>query len=1110
MDDRPGIRHNYRMAISPEFSSWLSEHALAAYTDAFEAEGVDLDVVGDLIDADLKLMGLTLGDRKRFVRAVAELGERRNGSRSATDSAPIERRNLSVLFCDLVGSTVLVNRMDAEEYASLVTAYSRACRDAIVRAGGTVAKFTGDGLMAYFGYPVSHGDEAARAISAGLDIQAGVAELSTQYATDLGARVGIATGLTIVGNVFGDATDLIIDAVGNTPNLASRIETNAIVGSVTVSDLTRRLAGAAFDFEQLEPTILKGFVEPHVLHRVRGARARALSFEGADTRLIGRSRELATMHEELALSLQGSARGVVLVGEPGVGKSHLVAAFGAAAEAEGWSAFHFSCADQGQSLQAHPLRRALADAARLQLSDDDATRNDKLRELAERVGIGESADIIAGLFGRSDATGATPTDRRRALFEGVGRLVIDAASRHPLLVVVEDSHWADATTLALIDHVFVVATTLPVLVVMTTRPTERDVDAESLHGLSSAASITTVHLEPFDETDGRALIEFAAGQPVEPSVVDEILRRSDGLPLYLDEVTRALVDRCALTEVNGILTANDGDATLIPATLYDGLSARLDRLPTGGKLAPIAAALGRSFSVDLLFEVAPGLDVATGVQELLDAQLFDRGDVGTIRFRHALIRDAAYERMLRPERRAVHERAARALVDRFPATAATLPHQVANHFAMSADPTRSVFWWLRAADLAAHHSANVEVVASANAALAVLASHPVTNELLRLELDLQLLLAGALRGVAGFAAPVTGQAYARARELCDIVGETERLLTVLNGVYSFHLVRDEYDLAENAAHDLLGRANQSGRQRDAMIANRAVGAVAFHTGRLLDADRHLAESVRLYGAGDFSADRFVYGTDHASTASVFLALTRWVSGQPRSAVETSEWAIEHAHRLDHPHSWAQAVTYRCFLAAAARDWSTMAELAPLLIDRAERNGLAMMAVTGRFWAVTGAFFLGDRLAIVDMAAMSEAWWNTGGRSYLCFRNTLLAEAHSVLGQVDRGLRLIDVGLERIAITNERWSEAEAHRVRARLLMMSGLSEEAQQSISLAITVADRQGAQLWALRAEVERMQIGREGPASHEDTAAVRRRAAAIDGDETCIDLREAALLGS
>lgn len=1098
------------MAISPEFRAWLNEHALAAYTDAFEAEGVDFDVVGDLTEADLKVMGLTLGDRKRLARAVAELEERRDGSSSATDSAPVERRNLSVLFCDLVGSTVLVNRMDAEEYATLVAAYSRACRDSIVRAGGTVAKFTGDGLMAYFGYPVSHGDEATRAITAGLDIQAGVAELATQYATDLGARVGIATGLTIVGNVFGDETDLVIDAVGNTPTLASRIESNTSVGSVTVSDLTRRLAGAAFDFEQLEPMFLKGFAEPHVLHRVRGARARALSFEGVDTRLIGRRRELAALREELALSLRRSARGVVLVGEPGVGKSRLVAAFGAAAESDGWSAVRFSCADHGQSLQAHPLRRALADAARLQLSDGDATRNDKLRSLAERVGIGEYADIIAGLFGRSDATGATPTDRRRALFEGVGRLVIDAASRRPLLLVIEDIHWADATTLALIDHILLVAAALRVLVVMTTRPTDQGGDAELLHGLSSAASITTVRLEPFDEVDGRALIELAAGQPVEPSLVDEILRRSDGLPLYLDEVTRALVDRRALIEVNGFLTANDRDATLIPATLYDGLSARLDRLPTGGRLAPIAAALGRSFSVDLLFEVAPGLDVATGVQELLDAQLFDRGDGGTLRFRHALIQDAAYERMLRPERRAVHERAARALVDRFPATAATLPHQVARHYELSADAARSVFWWLRAAEVAAHHSANVEVVASANAALAVLASHPVTNELSRLELDLQLLLAGALRGVAGFAAPVTGQAYARARELCDIVGETERLVTVLNGVYSFHLVRDEYDLADNAARDLLGRAELSGRQRDAMIANRAVGAVAFHTGRLLDADRHLSESVRIYEAGDFAADRFVYGTDHATTASCFLSLTRWVSGQPRSAVETSEWAMAYAQRLDHPHSWAQAATYRCFVAALSRDWSAMVELAPSLIERAEPHGLTLMAVTGRFWAATGAFFLGDQSAIVDMTTTSEGWWNTGARSYICFRNTLLAEAHSVLGQVDRGLRLLDEGLERIAITNERWSEAEAHRVRARLLMMSGLSKEAQQAVAFAITVADRQGAALWALRAEIERMQIGRAGPASHEDTAAVRRRAAVIDGDEACIDLRDAALLSA
>jgi hypothetical protein len=338
----------------------------------------------------------------------------------------------------------------------------------------------------------------------------------------------------------------------------------------------------------------------------------------------------------------------------------------------------------------------------------------------------------------------------------------------------------------------------------------------------------------------------------------------------------------------------------------------------------------------------------------------------------------------------------------------------------------------------------------------------------------------------------------RARELCEQTGDHERLFTALNGLYSFHLVRDEYDLAGDAARDLLARAERSGRARDAMIANRAAGAVAFHTGRLADADAYLRRSIETYRAGDFAADRFVYGTDHACTASVFLALVQWVSGHPRAALATSDWAIVHAQELDHPHSWAQALTYRCFLSAIDRDWSALVERGEALLELAEVHRLAMMAVTARFWVASGSFFLGDRAAIDDMLAMSQAWWDTGGRSYVCFRNTLLAEAYAELHQPDVGLELIAGGLERVATTNERWSEANALRVRGRLLAQQGAQDAAAAAIAAAAAVAAAQGATLWALRTEIERHWLGGR-------TDSLLDLAAEI-GDDVCIDVRDAA----
>ncbi len=1084
---------------SDDFASWLAKRGLGDYAASAAAHGIDFDVAAELTDDDLAAIGFTIGDRKRFARAIAEHNQA-DPARSVAPGpvASVERRSLSVLFCDLVGSTVLVNRMDGEEYAELVAAFSRACRDAITTAGGTVAKYTGDGAIAYFGYPVSRSDDAARAIRAGLAIQAAVTELDERDTVDLRARVGIASGLTIVGNVLGDDEDAIVDVVGDIPTLASRVESNAAVGSVTVSDLTRRLAGDAFEFEDLGPVALKGFSEHQRLHRVERPHDETISFGAGAPPIVGRTHELAALHEELACARRGDPRSVTIVGEPGVGKSTLARTFAASARADGWMVLHFACWDQNQAVQAHPLRRAIVTAAQLRLGDNAALRVAKLHALADRLDIIGAAIVLVGMFGETGSAAMSPSERRAVLFDGVADAVRHTTAAHPLLIVVEDIHWADATTIALIDHVLAQAAGLPVLLLLTSRPA--DVPAGSPIPAATGPG-RTIDLSPLTFVDSDALVELAAGGPVDPRIVASILERGDGLPLFIEEITRSLIERGALAVVDGVFTTDHLDADLIPETLHHSLAARLDRLPNGGRLAPLAAALGRSFPPDLLREVALGVDVGVGLHELIDAQLVDPGSDGNLSFRHALICDAAYERMVRSERRAVHQRAAHALIERFADTAESAPHLVAHHLERSEDPQRAVPYWLRAAELAAQQSANSEVVAAADTALAILAlltEH--ADEQRRLELDLQLLRAGALRGVAGFAAPMTGAAYTRARELCELTGDDERLFTTLNGLYSFHLVRDEYDLAADAARDLLTRAERSGRPRDAMIANRAAGAVAFHTGRLADADMYLRRSIETYRAGDFAADRFIYGTDHACTASAFLALAQWVSGRPRAALATSDWAIVHARELDHPHSWAQALTYRCFLSAIDRDWSAVVERGDALLELAEGSRLAMMAVTARFWVASGSFFLGDRAAIDEMLAMSQAWWDTGGRSYVCFRNTLLAEAYGELHQPDAGLELIAGGLERVAATNERWSEAEALRVRGRLLAQLGAQHAAGVAIAAAAAVAAAQGATLWALRTEIERYRLG-----GRADTL---RGLMAELGDDVCIDVRDAARL--
>lgn len=1101
---------------SGELHRWLASNLLAAYSERFESESISFDVFPDLTDADLQSLGLTLGDRKRFARAVASLvepdavsAEPRTGTRAGpgiakptAHSGDVQRRNITVLFCDLVDSTILANTMDREDFADLVRAYSRIGRAAITRGGGTVAKYTGDGLMAYFGYPVTHGDDAGRAIRAGLEIQAGVAELDDLHPVDVRARIGIASGIALVGNVLGDDAEPIVDAIGNTPALASRVESAAGVGTVTVADLTRRLAGDAFDYEVAGRMVLKGFDGEQTLHRVVGVRVAAVSFDEVDDRdvpLLGRESEMTVLEDVLRHAGSGQARAVCLLGDPGVGKSRVVRAFGARAASLGWTAFRFACVDQEHTVQAHPVRRAVSAAAGLTLRDDASLRRKKLKALAEGLASADDIDVLDALFDVSSSGDVTPTDRRARLFDFAARIVTNAARAQPLVVVVEDIHWADSTSLALIDHVLQQAAKLPFLLLLTARGTSLD------HRLLRQ-SVTSLNLSALDDTSSGELVRAIVGSHVESNVVAAIVKRADGVPLFLEEIARSLLADGSISRVK-----DDDAAGVIPPTLHDTLTARLDLLPNGGELAPIAAALGRSFSADLLVAIAGNLDVETGLAELIDARLIDQNSVGTVTFRHSLIRDAAYDRMIRAERRAVHERAAVAIVEKFPTTAAASPHLVARHFEQTAQPLRAVEWWLRSAQLAASHSANAEVVSNADMAIANLdreRDSGETNEtMLRLELSVQLLRAGALRGVAGFAAPITGAAYRRAKELCALTGDSDELFTALNGVYSYHLVHDEYDLAGEAAAEILERAKASGEKRYEMIGNRAVGAVAVHVGRLTEAETHLSRAIELYREGDYRTDRFVFGTDHASTSSVFLGLTQWVSGKPTQAVETVEWAIGHAASLDHMHSWAQAMTVRCFLAVLAKDWPTAVDRASLLIRRAEDHGLAMMAVTGRFWLATGSFFLGEAGEIGAMREMSDAWWNTGARSYMSFRNTLLAEAHADIGETAEGLRLVEAALERVEITNERWTESETHRVRGRIFAMVGSVDLANESFEKAIRIADNQQARLWALRAEISRFElIGATGDPTAQ--ARIAERAGTIVGDATSVDLRAALLI--
>jgi len=1028
---------------------WLESIGLEQHHSALVAEGVDLDIVGMLTDGDLRSLGLNLGDRRRLRQSAASASGFEQTATKPDDAPKIERRNITVLFCDLVGSTTLSSALDDELFARVVRDYSATCARAIEKAGGRVAKFLGDGVMGYFGYPHATGDEAQRAIEAGFLIQKAVAAVDARYDATVETRVGIASGTAIVGEVVGDQ----IDALGDTPNLAARVESAAEVGSVTVAPLTRRLANDLFEFTESGPFDLKGFTEPIALFRAeRPLDTLAALAEGDAQPVVGRDRETRQLEELRQRSLERPVT-VRIDGEPGIGKSSLVRQTIADARAAGGQVFMLQCSEHETANSLYPLRRLLEAAAGIDIRFSDVERLDALDMLAARLDRPEVASVGRRLMGLGPATEVSAAELRAEIFDSIVSIVAKGLAGSPSVLVVEDLQWCDPTSLELLELIREAIGNAPIFVMVTQRSGMGDFDDTLLPD-------EVIRLDSFDHDRTRELVESITGFDVSAEVVGEIRSRSGGVPLYITELTRSLIEAEALVA---------GETALrlvhhrVPDTLQDSLQARLDRLPNARDVAPVAAAIGLDFSISLLnAAAADDMNVEAAIRELEQAQLITT-DADGASFRHALIRSVAYNRLLRERKEEIHQRIGDTMIDRFAEQAATEPQVVARHLSLGTSPIRSVDWWYAAAEVHARISAHSEVLANLHSALAVLDDAPVDDAHHAAELRLQLLRAGTLRATEGFAADIVGSVYERAVELSTLSGDLDSMSAALNGIYSFNLVRDRYERAGQVADQLLQTARASADPRRSVIAHRAVGVVAFHTGRFQLAQTNLEESIRLYHEGDYREDAWLIGTDHATTAGSFLAMNELVSGLGDS-VATIDAAEALANDIDHFHSWAQVMTYRGFMAVISRQWSEAQEAGDELLDRLADRKIPLMEATARFWSAAGRFHLGDESGLDDLWTAADSWWSTGARSYAGFARCVIAEAEGLLGRHLVGLETVGESFTIIAENGERWALSECHRIAAELHALAGHDDRAQTERQRSIDVARQQGASLWLSR----------------------------------------------
>jgi len=1063
--------------------TWLEVLGLGQYAENFERNAIDPDLLPGLTEAQLEELGVRpLGHRLRLLQAIAVLRSEAVSSPLKPDQQPdgnptADRRQLTVLFCDLVGSTALSRKLDPEDLGALIRTYQQTCREVVERCGGHIAQYLGDGVMVYFGWPRAHEDDAQRSVRAATAILDAIRGVPSPE--PLHVRIGIATGLVVIGGTGAGGAKEPKLAVGQTPNLAARLQALAGSDEVVVAEPTRALAGGVFAYEDLGEHFVKGIPEPVRAWRVLGESGVAGRFEAthtdAPTPLVGRGPEMELLRRAWDGVQQGMGEVVVLRGEAGIGKSRIALELCASVALQPHHLLHFQCMPYNINSAFFPIIAHLQRAAGFARSDTPAAKLDKLEALLARWRLPEGmAPIYAALLSlpldRYPPSRVSAAKQKENTIEAIVSSVIALSKSNPVLMVFEDAHWVDPTTLDALSAVIDGIGTAPVLLTITCRPEFAPPWMERSHVTLCELGRLSPHLS----ADMVATITHGKALPEE--VLRQIVAKTDGIPLFVEEVTKSML-ASGLLGRTGEGSMHDGQSPgiEIPATLKELLAARLDALADAKKIAQIGAVIGRQFRYDVvlaLFGSARG-DPAVALDQLVQAGLISRHGVApevVFSFKHALIQDSAYESLLRSERQALHRQAGDLLSERFPETADSEPELLARHYTAGNIFERAVLYWLKAGERAWQRSAAKEAIAHLTSGLELIdrVADSATRD--AFELRLQAALGVVYFATVSYAAPQAQAAFLRAYELTERVRQPELLAPVLYGIGAFQTMKGDVRAGHGAFGKLMHVATASAQPRLLLYAHAVLTWSNYSRADYPTAIEHANQLLALYDSVPQTGAR-LSAADPKVISECFRALALWSLGFPDQADAVSDALLAHARALGDPYSLAYALNFAALLVPDLRgEHQRAVDRADEGIGLARELGYPFMQLSGTLFRVWPASHLSDPAELLDVMDKALEKLRALGSMYhhphlLAHRARLLIR----LGRVEEAQSTAAEALVQIEKSGEASIEADAWLAQGESWQAAGAArwDQAQSYYLRALEVARKQGAKGWELRAAI-------------------------------------------